>query len=146
MRITKEHYRDFIGTLAHKKAEVNTEMKAFEHYFERGDYDSSDECEYRMLQTEWSFYDRTQKYFMDNHEAWTEFETLDSLKAFVCQMKTTLEAMEQFTITMLPEDGGELIGTTYEEWDKYEDLRYKLRNKCSAWLTFADFCEYGHIE
>ena len=146
MGITKEHYRDFIGALAHKKAEIMTEIKAFEHMEDRGEeFDISDEYEYSGLLKEWSFYDKIQRYFMDNHEVWSEFKGLEWLKSYVYFMRSAFDSMEHLSFMMLPEECGELVGTTDEEWDAFEGVRYKLKNKYSAWSTFADFCEHGEI-
>lgn len=143
-RITKEHYRDFIGSLAHKRAEVNTEMKALEHAGQRGEWDFSDEWEYNALKQEFIWLTQIQEYFFDT-DRWGEFASLENLKQYVEVIKCNYKGMGIYSRVVLPEDGGKTVGVTQKEWEWIESTRWHLKNKVLAWSTFAEFCEFGKI-
>ena len=157
MRITMEHYRDFIGSLAHVRADLNTDIKALEHAFERlrrgyseddPDYmvdNYGDWMEYDGLCKEFAHYSDIQRYFMESTDRWAEFADLEALKLYINVIECNYDAMTQYSNTVLSVDGGELVGITYEEWNDLERMRYGLGKKLIAWETFADFCEHGMI-
>ena len=144
MRITKEHYRDFIGALSHERAYWNTEIKAMEHALENEEYDWVDGYEYRAAIHEFKSYTRIQAYFMET-KRWSEFANLELLKMYVMVVDYQYKAIDAYSKAVLPIDGGELIGITQEEWEDLEQRRFELRNKMVAWNTFAKFCEFGRI-
>lgn len=144
MKIVKEFYRDFIGTLAHKRAELNTEIKALEHAFEREDHDECDCYEYASLKNDFHYYTKIQTFFMET-ERWTEFANLETLSLYAKVIEQNYNAINEYSKAILPVDGGETIGVTQEEWNEIETARYALREKMIAWLEFAAFCEHAHI-
>ena len=143
--ITMEHYRDFIGTLAHKKASLNTEIKAWDHAWERGEVDYCDYFEYEALTNQYAHYNKVQEFFLDNTERWVNFGSLDDLKAYVGSIHRAYKAMNEYSKAVLPVDGQDTIGVTYKEWDHLETMRNELSNKSIAWSTFAEFCEYVEV-
>lgn len=143
-RITMEHYRDFIGALAHERAYWNTEIKAMEHALENEEYDWVDGYEYIAAIHEFKSYTRIQAYFMET-ERWSEFANLELLKMYVMVVDYQYKAIDAYSKAVLPIDGGELVGITQEEWENLKQRRFELRNKMVAWSTFADFCEFGRI-
>lgn len=145
MRITMEHYRDFIGTLAHKRAELNTEIKAWEHSLERGEVWDWEACELDCLRKNYNYYEKIQKYFLDNTDCWAEFESLEVLKEYTDQVVKAYKGLDEYSKVCLPVDGQPLVGISDEEWDRLEDMRWNLGETSIAWSSFAEFCEYGEI-
>lgn len=144
--IEDEQYREFIHALAHKRAEVNSELQAVRHAMERvDDCDAYVEYGHEVQHLESYLYnlERTQKFFMDNTDTWAYFRNVDYLKMYVDVMKKNYEAMTAYTYAVCPLESGELVGVTQEEWDEHERYRDKLGNKLSAWVTFTWFCEHG---
>lgn len=154
MIIIKEHYRDFIGTLASKIAELHAEIKTWEEdiygvedYIEDSEdyeYSAEDYEEYNMLQREFNHLTSIQKFFMET-DRWAEFESLDILKLYVEVIEHNYKSMDEYSNTVLPVDGGNTIGITNEEWDFIETTRCELRKKIVAWTAFLNFCKHGQI-
>lgn len=142
--ITNEYYRDFIGALAHKRASVNCEMKAWEHRMARGQVDYSEYWEYHELGHEFEVLTRIQEYFLE-YSRWIYFADLETLKLYIKVLEVNYKTMTEYSNLMLPEDGGELVGVTQEEWDAFESERYKMSKKIQAWKYFAYFCEHGGL-
>lgn len=144
MKIVKEYYRDFIGVLAHKRAELNTEIKALEHAFKREDYDECDRYEYASLKNDFHYYTKIQTFFMET-ERWTEFANLETLSLYTQVIEQNYNAITEYSKAILPVDGGETIGVTQKEWNEIETARYTLRETMVAWLAFIEFCEHAHM-
>lgn len=142
MRITREHYRDFIGALSKKIAEIEGNMT--EYHDERGVVDEEDWREYNELWKESNYLESVQK-ILREETRWAEFESLDALEVYVDNIDICFQSLDSYSKSVLPKDGGELVGATQAEWDRIESMRYELRWTWNAWNTFADFCEYGRI-
>ena len=143
--ITMEHYRDFIGTLAHQMAEINTDMKAWEHAWERGEYDYCDYIEYDYMRKEFNALKECQDFFFERSERWMEFDTLESLKAYVQKIKDAYDALDAYSRAVFSYDTEDVTGVTDEEWDRLEWTRMDLSKSRFAWVTFEEFCEYGEV-
>lgn len=144
MRITMEHYRDFIGTLAHKRAEWHTELMALEHALQRGELDECDMFEYENASQNEDFYANIQKYFLET-DRWAEFDSLETLKAYVDKISKAYKALDAYSDAVLPVDVQDTVGVSDEEWNRLEDMRWNLKKAEIAWSSFAEFCEYGEI-
>ena len=138
MAINKEHYRDFIGTINEERAEISAQIERLDLS------DPSDQFEYDTYDRQLCYLTSIQDYFM-NSDRWTNFDSLELLKLYVEVLDRNYNAMCEYTNAMLPVDGGDLVGVTYEEWDKFEAERYRISNSLKAWRLFAEFCEHGRI-
>ena len=135
MRIVIEFYRDFIGTVNEERISLNKQIEAL---------DQEDYFEYNTLSNQFESLTCAQEYFM-NSERWSEFKSLDILKLYVEAIEYNYKSMCAYSKSVLPVDGGELVGITDEEWNELESMRYELGRKWIAWTYFVDFCEYGEI-
>ena len=143
--ITMEHYRDFIGSLAHEMASLNTEIKAWEHSWERGEVDYCDSFEYEGMTQTFAMFKNIQDFFSGNTDRWATFDSLEALRQYVDKLDKAYEAMTEYSMAVLPVDGQDTIGVTDEEWNNLESGRYELGKARTAWNIFADFCEHGCI-
>ena len=145
MRITIENYQSFIEALEQEMSDLNRQMKVLESGF-GDDPDPSEYYEYNELWRCENYLKKTHDYFFDAEDRLAEFESLDALKAYVGVLRNLYEAMTAYSDAMLPsEDCDDLVGVTYEEWDKSEGERYKVGKRLSAWTAFAEFCEFGRV-
>lgn len=135
MFITKEHYRNFIDTLFVERAKLNKEIKALNS-------SNADYYEIKNCINQFDHFTSVQTYFMES-DRWASFESLELLQTYVEVIKHNYQSMEEYSKSVLPKDGGELIGVTPKEWDELEIMRYELRERMAAWVEFLNFCKGG---
>jgi hypothetical protein len=135
--IVKEHYRDFVGTLSVRRAEIKEELESIP-------YDEENWFEYNTLDKEFGHLTAVQEFFMDSSR-WGCFKSLELLKLYVQNIRNTYASVNAYSKTVFSVESGELVGVTQEEWDELEEFRYELLKKLEAWALFADFCENGMI-
>lgn len=138
--IHKEHYRDFIGTLSAKRASLDDEMNSI-HW---SDGDDATYYEYNNIYKEFDHLTSIQNFFMDSSK-WSNFDSLELLKLYVQVIENAYKNIDTYSKSVLPVDGGKLVGVTNKEWDELESYRYELRKKLAAWSLFVYFCENGNI-
>lgn len=138
--IHKEHYRDFVGTLSSKRLTLDNEMSSIRW----SDGDDATYYEYNNLYKEFDHLTSIQKFFMDSSK-WSYFDSLETLKLYVQVIENAYKNIDAYSKTVLPVDGGNLVGITNKEWDELESYRYKLQKKLAAWSLFTYFCENGNI-
>ena len=144
MRITREHYLDFVGTLKSEIAATESRMDLVDRV-EGQEWEFDAYYEYQCLEKTCTWMETILFVFKDT-DTWAEFEDLDALKQYVSATEDAYKAMDAYTRTVLPVDGKPLVGVTGKEWDRIETMRYELRRKTIAWSAFVEFCEYGTIQ
>ena len=148
-RITREHYRDFVGTLNVEIAKLEGKMLVFEHYDDKRaesgeEWDMEDYREYREAWEQQARLESVRK-IMQNEVRWVEFDSKELLEVYVDSIGTSYQCLDGYSRQILPVDGGETRGVTSDEWDRLEMMRSELRWHSIAWDTFAEFCESGEI-
>lgn len=143
MKIHKEHYKDFLGTINAKIEKLNKEIKEWETRFDNEYVENGEDWEYYDLCREFRFLKRVKDYFIKDR--WTEFESIDKLKEYTSVIEKTVETMKEYSCCVLPLDGDELVGITQSEWDSFEKERHKVCKQFDAWNAFYEFCKIGTI-
>ena len=139
MMIVKEHYRDFIGTINTRRAELANEIEFLI---------DGDECKFMELQVaeeELHYLTSVQEFFMDTSRC-AHFKSMELLEMYVNVIKSAYKSMDAYSKSVLPIDGGETIGVSQKEWNEIESTRYELLEKFGAWNLFAKFCKNGTID
>ena len=72
--------------------------------------------------------------------------SIEELESYVEKSKTAYDSLTEYIETVLPENGGELFGISYQDFDKIEGTRWTLGEQVRNWSLFLNFCKTGELE
>lgn len=136
--IDKETYTDF-------SVAINKEINRLENMISH--YDMEDPSEYSEAENfDWEIeqLQRVAKFFSDTTRLM--YCNIEELESYVEKSKTAYNSLTRYIETVLPENGGELSGISYKDFDEIEKARWTLNEQVRNWTMFLHFCKTGEIE
>ena len=137
--INKETYTNFFEA-------IGKEINRLENELSHCDMeDLADYPEINGLDREIEYFAEVMKYFSDVAK-WDDFNTVEELEDFVKKSKAAYDSLTEYLKTVLWENGGELIGISYREFDRIDAAYLTLGEQVRNWSLFLNFCKTGELE
>lgn len=138
MNINKETYENFFATI---NKEINRIENVISHYDMENpaDYSEAEDFYWEIEQLQ-----RVAKFFSDTTRLM--YCSIEELESYVEKSKTAYDSLTRYIETVLPENGGELSGISYKDFDKIEGTRWTLGEQVRNWTMFLHFCKTGEIK